>query len=175
MDSFTSWLMDQTDRQDSIGDFAVDVKVDSGWPEEATFEERLDYLDLCNASEEAVDAFQNAWDEFRSNTGDLLMGRKQNREKRLDELDEGVSQNESAAPERKKVLADQEAWVNARIRTAIRAALAVQKEHRVGADSRIIQYAIRGIVQGTAAQIIDTLGMVPSYVNIPKMPEETVR
>jgi hypothetical protein len=67
-----------------------------------------------------------------------------------------------------KVDCDREVWVMNSINAAIRMALAVKKECRVGADEQACQEAIRGIIEGTAIEIIRTLGMEPSYVNIRK-------
>ena len=62
--------------------------------------------------------------------------------------------------------ADQEAFVQARIISAIHMAIGVIRERRVQADDPIAQYAIRGIAEGAAFEIIGTLGMTPSHVNI---------
>ena len=78
----------------------------------------------------------------------------------------------NTAPPRLVVNCDQEAWVRERIQTAIRMALALSREYHVGADSPLFRQAIRGLVEGTAVEIIHTLNMEPGYVNLPRIPSE---
>jgi len=65
---------------------------------------------------------------------------------------------------------DLECWVQARIRTAVRMALAVKSERFVRADDDILECALDGIVNGAAVEIIHTLGMEPEWVNLRKPP-----
>jgi hypothetical protein len=53
-----------------------------------------------------------------------------------------------------------------RIRTAILMAEALNSECRVGADRPLMDYAIRGLIEGTAVELIQTLGYDPSFENI---------
>lgn len=61
---------------------------------------------------------------------------------------------------------DQEAWVKARIETAIDMALALKARRKVEADSNLFDFAIAGLVEGTAFEIIYTLGLRPCHVNL---------
>lgn len=65
---------------------------------------------------------------------------------------------------------DRECWVKARILTAMRMALSIKRERSVCADDQIYQCALEGIANGTAVEIIQTVGMVPEYVNLRKVP-----
>ena len=67
---------------------------------------------------------------------------------------------------------DQEVWVRERILTAIRMSLALYGERRVGADDPSFKQAVHGVAQGTAVEIIHTLGMEPEYVNLPRTPHD---
>jgi hypothetical protein len=69
-----------------------------------------------------------------------------------------------------KVSADQESWVKARIKTVVRAALLLSRAQEVRADQDIVICGIDGIANGAAVEIIRTLGMDPSYVNLRKPP-----
>jgi hypothetical protein len=69
-----------------------------------------------------------------------------------------------------KAGADQEAWVKDRIRTAITAAIFLERAQKVRADQDIIMCGIEGIVNGAAVEIIRTLGMDPSYTNLKRPP-----
>ncbi len=69
-----------------------------------------------------------------------------------------------------KANADQESWVKARIKTAVRAALFLSWAQEVRADQDIVMCGIDGIANGAAVEIIRTLGMDPSYVNLRKPP-----
>lgn len=69
------------------------------------------------------------------------------------------------------VTADQECWVRDRILTAIRMALAVHEQQRVGADCGIETSALQGIADGCAAEVIHTLGLRLGFVNIRKRPD----
>jgi hypothetical protein len=83
----------------------------------------------------------------------------------------GNCQGNAAAP-RRVVNADQEVWVAARIRAAIRMAIALSREAYVGADGPLFRQAVRGLAEGAAVEIIHTLDLEPSYVNLPKVPSE---
>ena len=61
-----------------------------------------------------------------------------------------------------------ESWVKARIKTAVRAALFLSWAQEVRADQDIVMCGIDGIANGAAVEIIRTLGMDPSYVNLRK-------
>ncbi len=60
--------------------------------------------------------------------------------------------------------------VKARIKTAVRAALFLSWAQEVRADQDIVMCGIDGIANGAAVEIIRTLGMDPSYVNLRKPP-----
>ena len=83
----------------------------------------------------------------------------------------GSCQGNGCAP-RRVVSVDQEAWVAARIRAAIRMAIALSKEAYVGADGPLFRQAIVGLADGAAVEIIHTLDLEPGYVNLPKVPSE---
>ena len=68
--------------------------------------------------------------------------------------------------ELEKVNCDREAWVLARIKTAIQMARVLDQQQIVGADCTLLNYALDGLMHGAAAEIIKTLGLEPSYVNI---------
>ena len=61
-----------------------------------------------------------------------------------------------------------ESWVKARIKTVVRAALLLSRAQEVRADQDIVICGIDGIANGAAVEIIRTLGMDPSYVNLRK-------
>lgn len=64
------------------------------------------------------------------------------------------------------VTADEEVWIQDRIRTAIRMGMAVESERRVGADGRQVEDAIDGIVNGTAVEIINHLDVETEGANL---------
>ena len=68
--------------------------------------------------------------------------------------------------QRNKATCDQEAWVKERIKTAINMSVAVIRTGYVGAKTDMVDRAIYGIIEGAAAEIIRTLGMEPSFINI---------
>lgn len=62
---FSRWLLKQKDRNDPVGDLAVDADYDNDWPHKAeSFWKFLDYLRGCNACQGAIDALERAWKEF---------------------------------------------------------------------------------------------------------------
>ena len=65
---------------------------------------------------------------------------------------------------------DQECWVKDRIMTAIRMSNSVRREAGVRADDAALQSALDGIANGTAVEIIRTLGMEPEFVNLRPQP-----
>jgi len=60
--------------------------------------------------------------------------------------------------------------VKDRIMTAIRMAASVRREAGVRADDAALQSALDGIANGTAVEIIRTLGMEPEFVNLRRPP-----
>jgi len=64
------------------------------------------------------------------------------------------------------VNADREAWVQDRLGTLVCMAFALKLERRVAADELLFRYAMNGLIEGAAVEIIHTLGLRPSYVNI---------
>lgn len=66
--------------------------------------------------------------------------------------------------------ADQEAWVCARIEEAICMAMQLEAARRVAANDLAARLARRGVIQGTAIEIIRTLGGEPSFENLPRPP-----
>lgn len=64
------------------------------------------------------------------------------------------------------VTCDQEVWMQDRIRTAIRMSRAIDDARRVGADSRQVEDAIDGLVNGTAVEIINHLGLTTEGENL---------
>lgn len=72
----------------------------------------------------------------------------------------------TTAPEREPVSPDQEAWVQDRILAAMRMALSMHRERRVGADEPAFQAGLRGIAEGASIEVIRTLGMEPGFVNL---------
>ncbi len=63
---------------------------------------------------------------------------------------------------------DQEAWVKDRIETAIRMALSLRVHVR--AEQGMMESALEGIVNGTAVEVIRTLGMEPEFANLRRPP-----
>jgi hypothetical protein len=66
---------------------------------------------------------------------------------------------------------DQECWIKARIETAMRMAIRLHKEMKVQADSNSFDYAVKGIAEGTALEIINLLNIQPSFKNIRRINE----
>ena len=82
--------------------------------------------------------------------------------------DAGMAPMTQSSRPRNVASCDQEAWVKDRIRDAIRMVEAVAKEKGVRANDGAAVRAIDGIIEGAAEEIIRTLGMEPSYINIKK-------
>jgi len=68
--------------------------------------------------------------------------------------------------ERPTVDPDTEVWIQNTVKTAMRMAVAVTKEKKVGADEAPLEYALDGIAEGTAIELIRLLHYQPGYVNI---------
>jgi len=81
--------------------------------------------------------------------------------------------NENAGPKeaevRPPVTADQESWVMDRIDAAIRMALALKAESKVGADWMAYEGGLEGVVRGAAIEVIRLLGREPAWINIKPM------
>ncbi len=61
---------------------------------------------------------------------------------------------------------DQECWVQDRIRDAINMAMALHEHKGVRANEFALRYGVQGIVEGSAIEIIRTLGGQPEFVNL---------
>jgi len=65
-ESFTTWLLQQVDRNDPIGDLAGDVARDSDWPAGGRSLSRfLVYLRNRGACDGAIQALRAAWREWQ--------------------------------------------------------------------------------------------------------------
>lgn len=64
------------------------------------------------------------------------------------------------------VSCDEESWMQDRIRTAMRMAIAVHDSQRVHADERQFEDALDGIANGTAVEIVKTLGLETEGTNL---------
>ena len=70
----------------------------------------------------------------------------------------------SATPcERQKVNCDQEAWLKNSLKAAIFMAFSIRSR---APDGPLFEEAIDGLINGAAIEIIDDLGLEPSYSNI---------
>ena len=65
---------------------------------------------------------------------------------------------------------DQEAWVRTRISNAVRMGAALELQRGSAATDLPFKLALAGIIDGTAIEIIKTLGGEPCYVNLPPPP-----
>ena len=74
--------------------------------------------------------------------------------------------NKQIESEKFYVTADQEAWLKKSLWTLVRLIKTCEDQRRVGADDTIVSHAIDGAVNGTAIEIIKTLGKSPSYANL---------
>jgi uncharacterized protein YozE (UPF0346 family) len=64
-DTFLVWLAQQARRDDPVGDSARDMLDDPDWPPTATsFETAWAYLESVNASQKAIEALREAWNEW---------------------------------------------------------------------------------------------------------------
>lgn len=70
--------------------------------------------------------------------------------------------------------ADQEAIVQARIKSAMNMAIKLHSAASVGADHPARDYGMRGIAEGAAREIIETLGLRPAFINIAEDAPSTV-
>ena len=64
------------------------------------------------------------------------------------------------------ITCDQEAWVLARLRTLTIMENALRTSEQCGADETAGRCALKGAINGTAIEIIHTLGLEPCYENI---------
>lgn len=63
--TFIDWLIRQAHRDDPIGDIARDMLDDPHWPESGTIlADFRDYLTSVRASDLALQALQQAWNEW---------------------------------------------------------------------------------------------------------------
>ncbi len=76
----------------------------------------------------------------------------------------------NAAPERDKVDCDTEAWIQDRLETLVKMTLLLRAGREGGADAPAFQAGIKGLIQGTAIEIIRTMGREPGYVNLRPLP-----
>lgn len=76
------------------------------------------------------------------------------------------SQKRIVPDTKRTVSGDEESWVKSRIESAINMVLAIEARRQVEADNAVFQYGFDGIVEGTAVEIINILGLRPSYTNI---------
>ena len=65
---------------------------------------------------------------------------------------------------------DQEVWVRQRLYTMLQMAFDLQRGRSVAADDPAFQSGINGLINGTAVEVIHTLGMRPGYENLPQVP-----
>lgn len=64
------------------------------------------------------------------------------------------------------VTCDQECWVQDRIATAIRMAIDLHRARKVAADDPAFEYALAGVIEGTAIEVVRELGLEPCFVNL---------
>lgn len=62
--TFAAWLATQADRDDPVGDLALDVGRDPNFPILAGLDGLHAYLERVGAELEAIAAFNDAWAEF---------------------------------------------------------------------------------------------------------------
>ena len=86
---------------------------------------------------------------------------------------QGTQAEGRSRPAPDPVSGDREVWLRDRIMTACMMALAVNRERTVGADRPLFEYALDGIVQGAALEVITTLGLEPSFTNLRNLPTGT--
>lgn len=65
---------------------------------------------------------------------------------------------------------DQEAWIKARILTAMRMAVNLRHEQNVRDEEAIYECGIEGIANGCAVTVIRILRMQPEFMNLRKPP-----
>ena len=73
---------------------------------------------------------------------------------------------EQCAKESRKINCDQEAWVIARLNTMLNMATALRDNKNVAAEDGMLKCAVDGLINGTAIEIIQTVGLEPEYTNI---------
>lgn len=73
--------------------------------------------------------------------------------------------------EKTKVNLDQESWLIDRLETLVNLSKSINSCKRVCADDPAIMSALDGAIHGTAEEIIFTLGLIPSYINIRPSPK----
>lgn len=59
--TFKSWIGNFKDQNSPIGDLANDIVVDEAFPNSASYEEILEYLEDLDACDGAIKAFNDAW------------------------------------------------------------------------------------------------------------------
>ncbi len=74
--------------------------------------------------------------------------------------------DQNTAPDREVANGDQEAILCDRIETAIRMGIALANQQRVRADEHAVDYGIAGLAEGTAVEVMYTLGKEPGFVNL---------
>ena len=73
---------------------------------------------------------------------------------------------EQRAKEKQKITCDQEAWVTTRLETMLDMAIALRANKKVSAEDGMLKCAIDGLINGTAIEIIQTVGLEPEYTNL---------
>lgn len=63
-EKFQSWLLEQLDRDDAIGDLASDFKRDSKVPSDSSSYDGWSAFFASKFSHAALEAFEEAWAEF---------------------------------------------------------------------------------------------------------------
>ena len=67
--SFYSWIVKKhINTKAPVGDLAKDMKADSDFPRRAGKKKIIEYLESCYACEGCMDAFEEAWGEYISET-----------------------------------------------------------------------------------------------------------
>jgi hypothetical protein len=86
-----------------------------------------------------------------------------------------INPNEVCVKTQSKIVdCDREAWIKDRLKTCIRTSIAIYKEKQVCADNDLINSAMEGLINGTAVEIIQQLGMQPSYINLRKVKHDFI-
>ena len=63
--SFTKWLSKQRDRNDWVGDLAIDAHYDKKWPKRGkSFDIFERHLEEMGARDNAIEALKTAWKEY---------------------------------------------------------------------------------------------------------------
>ena len=88
----------------------------------------------------------------------------------LSAINEEHQQNPAAAnasrSPRPVVGPDQEVWIRNQVLLAMRMAIALQEAVQVRADQEAFEHGMAGVAEGTAIEIIHTLDMEPSFLNL---------